>query len=223
MSNKEFIDNISLPGEEWRDIEGFEGSYMVSSFARVISLNRIRKNGQGYVHCKAKLLSQHLSKTGYYVVDLRLRCAKTTAKVHRLVAKAFIPHVEGKDIIDHINGIKTDNRISNLRWCTYKENNNFPIARHNRSASLKGRKLSPEHRAKCVAALIGRPVSERTRQKLSEKSGKPVVQMDLNGKYIATFKSAREAARALNISYKHISSCCLNKQKTSGGYVWRFA
>lgn len=222
MTNEEFIESISLPNEIWKDIVGFEGSYMISSNARVISLNRIRKNGQGYVHWHPHLLKTHISKTGYCVVDLHINCKRKTAKVHRLIAEAFIPQVQDKPYIDHINGIRTDNRLSNLRWCTIKENSNFPIAKMNQSKSHKGKKLSPEHVAKLTAYLIGRKVSNKTRQKISDKLSKAVIQMDINGNVITVYKSARQASLTLNISYKHISSCCLGRQKTCGGYIWKF-
>ncbi len=50
---------------------------------------------------------------------------KTYKFVHQLVAEAFIPNPENKPCIDHINGRKLDNRANNLRWVTYKENNNY--------------------------------------------------------------------------------------------------
>jgi hypothetical protein len=62
---------------------------------------------------------------GYYRISLiKSKNIKKSEAIHRLVANAFIPNVENKPIIDHINQNKTDNNISNLRWSTYKENAN---------------------------------------------------------------------------------------------------
>lgn len=58
-------------------------------------------------------------------------------KIHRLIAEAFIPNPENKPCIDHINTIRHDNRIENLRWATYKENGNNEITKTNLSNSQK--------------------------------------------------------------------------------------
>ena len=61
---------------------------------------------------------------GYMTVHLRKNGKQKTFKVHRLLALAFIPNPENKPCVDHINGIKDDNRLENLRWVTYSENMN---------------------------------------------------------------------------------------------------
>ncbi len=62
---------------------------------------------------------------GYRYILLCNGPTKKNVPVHRLVALAFIPQIEGKPCIDHINGIRSDNRIENLRWCTHEENSGF--------------------------------------------------------------------------------------------------
>lgn len=67
---------------------------------------------------------------GYVVINLRTADGRHPKQyLHRLLAIAFIPREEGKNYIDHINGIRDDNRLENLRWCTGKENCNFPLAK----------------------------------------------------------------------------------------------
>ena len=66
---------------------------------------------------------------GYKRVDLMIDGEKHTFLFHRLLAEAFIPNPENKPCIDHINGVKDDNRLENLKWATHKENNNNPITR----------------------------------------------------------------------------------------------
>ena len=105
--------------EEWRDIEGFPG-YQVSSLGRVRSLHyRQREKTTG----SYKILeSNSVSTSGYYTVVLCNNPNKKRKTIHRLVASAFIPNINNKEMIDHINHNKLDNNVSNLRWATRSEN-----------------------------------------------------------------------------------------------------
>lgn len=110
--------NTMLSSEVWQDIQGYSGIYQVSTLGRIRSL----KKG------KIKLLKPYINNMGYAVLSLYANHKQKTYHVHKLVAETFLVKVDGKNYIDHINGIKTDNRIDNLRWCTPKENANFEIA-----------------------------------------------------------------------------------------------
>ena len=59
---------------------------------------------------------------GYYTINLYKNGIKTIKTVHRIVANSFIKKIEGKNIVNHIDGNKLNNKISNLEWCTHKEN-----------------------------------------------------------------------------------------------------
>ncbi|MEK4581840.1 NUMOD4 domain-containing protein [Bacillus sp. FSL R12-0074] len=112
--------------EEWRDIEGyegFEGMYQVSNLGRVRSMKRefIRSNGRVY-NREGVILKPMVNHKGYLIVDLRNRGKRKGGFVHRLVAKAFIPNIECKPQVNHINGNKQDNNVNNLEWCTNGEN-----------------------------------------------------------------------------------------------------
>lgn len=110
--------------EIYKDIKGYEGFYQISNLGNVKSLSRIVNNHSGFKKTlKEKILKNHISNTGYYVIDLKKNCERKTFKVHRLIAFAFIDKVIGKEYVNHINGIKTDNSIENLEWVTIKENN----------------------------------------------------------------------------------------------------
>ena len=107
-----------LSSEVWQDIQGYSGIYQVSTLGRIRSL----KKG------KIKLLKPYINNMGYAVLSLYANHKQKTYHVHKLVAETFLVKVDGKNYIDHINGIKTDNRIDNLRWCTPKENANFELS-----------------------------------------------------------------------------------------------
>ena len=116
--------NIAM--EQWKNIRGYEGKYQVSSLGRVRSLDRVilraasRTRGPHYASYKGKMLSLVHGPGGYIVVPLGKDSLSN--RVHRLVAEAFIPNPEGKPFINHIDGDVTNNKISNLEWCTNREN-----------------------------------------------------------------------------------------------------
>lgn len=85
-------------------------NYAVSSDGSIYSLRRGRK------------LSPKRNWDGYLRVQLWDHGDCQFVSIHRLVAEAFIPNPEGKPFVNHINGVKSDNRVGNLEWCTQKEN-----------------------------------------------------------------------------------------------------
>lgn len=110
--------------EIWRDIAGYEGLYQVSNEGRVRSLTRLITTKRGVVKRKKGALMKQCLSSGYPRVALWIENIKTDIRVHALVAGAFIPNPENKACVNHINAVKTDNRVKNLEWATIKENNN---------------------------------------------------------------------------------------------------
>lgn len=91
--------------EQWHDIKGYEGIYIISDSGRIATIRNPSKSSEGYPHI-------HLTKNGK---------AKLIS-VHRLIALHFIPNPLKKRCVNHKNGVKDDNRIENLEWCTHAEN-----------------------------------------------------------------------------------------------------
>ena len=81
-------------------------------------------NEEGNIRNKktGRIMKPYMMKSYYRITLIKEKGKRDSAPVHRLLALAFIPNPENKPIIDHINRIKTDNRLSNLRWATFKEN-----------------------------------------------------------------------------------------------------
>jgi hypothetical protein len=105
--------------EQWKSVVGYEGYYEVSSLGQVRGLDRLNARGQ---QRKGGMKKQTITSMGYWSVKLHVNSKQKVVKVHRLVAEAFLPNPENKPCVNHINGVKTDNRLENLEWNTYAEN-----------------------------------------------------------------------------------------------------
>lgn len=96
--------------EIWKDIEGFNGAYMISNFGNIKSL------------LSNKIIRQQKINSGYLIAHLRFNGNRKAITTHRLVAKAFIQNLENKPQVNHLDGNKENNHINNLEWCTQSEN-----------------------------------------------------------------------------------------------------
>lgn len=204
--------------EIWKEIKGYEGLYMVSNLGKITNV----KTG--------KLKSVHLDKhTGYYKVHLCRNGKSKNCFLHRIIAENFIPNAFNKTEVDHINTIRTDNRISNLRWCTRKENRNNPLSLQHLQIAFTG-KNSPHY---------GRKRSLETRQKISNslrlsqkvrgrkgalsKLSRPVSQFSLSGDFIARYDGQADACRKTGIPQSSISCVINGKMKSAHGFLWKFS
>lgn len=138
--------------ECWKPVVGYEGLYEVSDLGRVRSLNYKRSR-------KESIMKQVLDGDGYYCLLLYKNGKRKRFSVHRLVVTAFIGPIPKGFVVNHINECQTDNRLENLEICTIRENSIHGTANARRSASLKGRKFSEEHKAKISKAKLGRKKS----------------------------------------------------------------
>ena len=182
--------------EIWKDIPGYEGRYQVSNIGRVKSFRCDSTTGW---RCIVKILNPILTSEGYYAVSL----LNKQFLIHRLVAKTFISNVYKKPVVDHINTVKTDNRVENMRWVTQKENLFNDISHKRRLKSVR-------------ESLKGKIGIEANRHR-------KVFQYSINGEFIREWGCISDACRELSIANSsNIAQCCKGKQKQSNGYIWRY-
>lgn len=112
--------------EIWADIKGYEGWYQVSTWGRVRSVDRqIDDVSNRKRIAKGQILAQEENPKGYLRVHLsKTNCKLKHFRVHRIVAETFIDNPYNLPEVNHIDGNKQNNSVSNLEWCTGKENRN---------------------------------------------------------------------------------------------------
>ena len=188
--------------EIWKDIKGYEGLYQVSNFGRVKTLPRIiRNSSNGRYYTKEKILKLGKQTTGYLYVCLYKNNTHKTHRIHRLVAEAFIANPENKLQVNHIDGNKTNNHVSNLEWVTRKEN------------------MKHAYKIGLTRGYKGHKHSKLTKDKWSEKrkgSNNPNARKVICITTQKIYDCIKDATIEYNLDRHYITRCCTGKQRTAG-------
>jgi len=113
---------MNIVDEVWKDIPSYEGLYQVSSLGRVRSCDRVVPRGKNHLSLKGEVLKLSKHQEGYMRVGLSKDGKHKNMAVHRLVASVFIGSPKENLQVNHIDGVKSNNCVSNLEYCTPSEN-----------------------------------------------------------------------------------------------------
>jgi hypothetical protein len=120
----------------WKPIEGYEEDYLISNDGVVKSIKKFMKKSS------VDYLKPMLNNWGYYKVNLRQgKHKRKNASIHRLVAESFIPNNKNKPCVNHIDGNKLNNHVSNLEWCTVLENSQHAWANNLHENTRKAKRI----------------------------------------------------------------------------------
>lgn len=208
-SQKKPLIHEEIEGEEWRAVVGWEDRYEVSNKGRIRSKDRsvVDRLGRTRIVKGQAMRLQH-DKNGYTVFGIKDHGKPYIVKVHRAVAEAFISKVDGKDSVDHINGIKDDNRVENLRWCTTKENVNFPLAKENRRESVR-------------QSYVNNPELRNIRAEQLRKNQSKPCEVFYNGESIGVFYCTIEVSIQIPISPQKVNKMIVDESEYKGYRVVR--
>jgi hypothetical protein len=188
-----------MENEKWKDIAGYEGHYQISNHGRVKSLDRIAYNGQSDHLLKGRILSSRKSMAGYNTVQLWKNNKGKIQLVHRLLAIHFIlnPNPEIFDQVNHLDGNRANNNLSNLEWA-----NNSTNQLHRYS-------------------VLGKKCAHKGQYNLAKFRPRPIMQLTKEGVLVKTYPSISEAKRQ-GFEPRNISLCLRGKVNSHKNYQWKY-
>lgn len=182
----------------WKDIKGYEGLYQISNLGIIKSLNRavnsrLDNEGNPIMNIrKGRFLKQTINNQGYYRIILYKSSISKSYFIHKLLGIHFIDNPDNKDVVNHIDGNPSNNKLSNLEWATYSEDKQHAV---NTGLIHSGG---------------------------NNYNAKSINQYTLNGIFIKTWESMMDIKRDLGIDNRYVSAVCRNKQKTACGFKWKY-
>ena len=190
----------------WKSIPGTDNLYYANEEGEIMSSPRMRsyishKAVEGEYLRKGRILKQPVNSYGYPCVTIKLLDgSQKTIAVHKLIAITFITNPENKPQINHIDGNKLNNTVSNLEWCSVKENINHAY------------KTGLNKAGKAWLGKFGK----------NHPNSIPVIAYNPDGSVYKEYESACLAAKDLGLpSSAHISQCIHGKRKTAAGFMWK--
>lgn len=217
--------------EEWRDIEGYEGIYQVSSQGNVKSLDRTLINSVGVENnVKGKEIYQTLVGAGYLQVKLYKENKRLNKYVHQLVATAFIPNPNNYSEINHIDYNKENNCVENLEWCTHIENiidlRNKKYDGYKDSHNL----LNTHHCKDCGKAISYRSIrcsscaaklSPKRKGSSLYKNKRPLTKEEINMSLTMTNGNFTKSAKEFNMTDNSLRKWCRKYDLPTHSRDWR--
>lgn len=176
----------------FKDIVGFEDYYYVDNLGNVYSKNRFHRTNHNGFYRKGIKIKPSKTKTGYLQVILSVNGKSYTKKVHRLVAEAFLPNPNNLLEINHKNEDKSDNRVSNLEWCTREYNMNYGNIHYKLSKNSDARNRV-----------------------------KPILKLSLNNNLLCEYPSVINVAKD-GYDPSFIVKVCKGKKNTAYGFKWKY-
>ena len=189
------MENKNELNVEFKWIEGYEGLYFIDTLGNVVSVPRIEGR---FIHNKYNILKTRINRLGYVQLSLMKNGKMKTHLLHRIIAKAFVSNPNNYNVINHKNGIKSDNRIENLEWVTKAQNTKHAF--DNNLGNLKISSLNALEKYNALNAY---------NKIILSKDGKEY-----------EFKSTTEAGKFLNTTNNEITRAIRKQQRCKGYYVF---
>lgn len=196
------MDNCSKNKEIWKDVNGYEGMYQVSSFGNVRSIDREVPFRGGMRFIKGSPLTKWVNGDGYERVSFCVKGKNKHFLVSRLVAEAFIPNPNQKEEVNHLDYNPKNNTVSNLEWCTRSEN--WEYSREN------------------IMAVLTNPRDyDAKKGKGGGRRCKPVIGTNVETGQKIELDSAKQG-KDFGFDPPAITNCLKGNYKQTKGYTWKY-
>lgn len=188
INSPRWLSLIDFVGEQWKEIKGYDGKYLISCYGRV------KNTGSSFSPPHILKVYSPKIRSSYWRVDLYYNRQRITRVLHRYVAEAFIPNPDNLPFVNHKDENKLNPCVSNLEWCTQKYNSNYGT------------------------------FPERMRHMKLKRGLKTVYQYTIDGQYVASYPSSKQASAAMGLKSNNISEVCNAKYKrnTAKGFIWSY-